>query len=66
MFKNIEQIIFTKQIPKKEIAHKLGISYNTFLLKLKGNYPFTLDEALRVKEVLQTELSVEELFSKAA
>lgn len=33
---------------------------------MRGEYPFTLDEALRLKLVLQTDLSIEDLFGSAA
>jgi DNA-binding XRE family transcriptional regulator len=66
VFKNIERIIFDKGLKKRDIAKALGISYNTFLLKLKGEYYFTLDEAIKLKEILETDLTVEELFKTAA
>lgn len=66
MFKAIENLIFERRLKKKDIAQKLGITYNTFLLKLKGEYPFTLDEALKLKEILQTDLPVETLFKAVA
>lgn len=37
-----------------------------FCAKMRGEYPFTLDEALRLKSVLQTDLSIEDLFGSAA
>ena len=66
MFKNIERIIFEKGLKKRDIAEALGMAYNTLLLKLKGEYYFTLDEAIKLKEILETDLSVEELFKIAA
>lgn len=66
MFDNIEQLIFNKKLKKREIAEKMGIRYNTLLLKLKGEYPFTLDEALKLKEILETDMEIEILFTPAA
>ena len=66
MFDNIEQLIFNKKLKKREIAEKMGITYNTLLLKLKGEYPFTLDEALKLKEILETDMEIEILFTPAA
>lgn len=63
MYKEIELIIFKEKLSKREIASQLGISYNTFLLKLKGEYKFSLDEAVKLKEILKTDKTVEELFS---
>ncbi len=65
MFRNIELIIFRKNLSKKEIAQKLGMTYNTFLLKLNGKASFTLDEAMKLKDVLGSTLSIEELFDRA-
>lgn len=66
MFRNIEIIIFQKGLSKREIAQKLGMTYNTLLLKLSGKATFTLDEALKLKEILESSLSIEELFDPAA
>lgn len=53
-----------KQISKRDIADRLGITYNTLLLKLSGKATFTLDEAMLLKEILKSDLSIEELFSR--
>ena len=66
MFKKIEELIYQKHLTKKEVAQKMGMKYNTFLLKLKGEYPFTFDEALLLKKVLETDLPIETLFEKSA
>lgn len=63
MYKEIELIIFSENLSKSEIAEKLGITYNTFLLKLKGKYSFSLDEAIKLKEILNTNKTIEELFA---
>lgn len=62
LFKNLEVEIFSKGASKKELANDLGISYGTFLCKLSGKYPFTLDEALQIKNILMSDVSIEELF----
>ena len=51
---------------KKEIASELGMTYNTLLLKLRGKNDFTLDEAVKLKEILNTPKSIEELFTFSA
>lgn len=66
MFKNIELEIFKSGLSKKKIAVKLGMTYNTFLLKLNGKAYFTLDEAMKLKMVLNSNLSIEELFDRNA
>ena len=65
MFENIEMIIFKKRLSKKELAESLGMTYNTFLLKLNGKATFTLDEAMKLKDILGSPLSIEELFDRA-
>ena len=64
MFNKIEMEIFVKHLSKKKIAEALGITYNTLLLKLSGKATFTLDEAMKLKEVLQSDLPIEELFER--
>lgn len=66
MFRNIELEIFKSGLSKKEIAAKLDMTYNTFLLKLSGKAYFTLDEAMKLKAVLKSDLSIEELFDRNA
>lgn len=65
MYKEIEVMLFSKGMSKAEVAKQMGMSYNTFLLKLKGKYKFSLDEAVNLKKILDTEKSVEELFATA-
>lgn len=64
MFRNIELEIFKSGLSKKEIAAELGMTYNTFLLKLSGKAYFTLDEAMKLKVILKSDLPIEELFDK--
>ena len=40
----------------------LSMSYGTLMCKLRGEYDFTLNEAVKLKEFLHTDMSVEELF----
>ncbi len=64
MYKRIEAHLILTGMTKRELAAQLGISYNTLLLKLKGISSFTLDEALKIKNILQATESIEELFIK--
>ncbi len=65
MYKEIEVMLFSKGMSKADVAKQMGMSYNTFLLKLKGKYNFSLDEAVTLKKILNTEKSIEELFATA-
>ena len=50
----------------KELAKKIGIGESTMMQKLSGKYAFTLDEAFKIREVLEVDLSIDVLFEKAA
>ena len=62
MFCEIEQIILFKHLSKRELAAFLSMSYGTLMCKLRGEYDFTLNEAVKLKEFLHSELSIEDLF----
>jgi predicted transcriptional regulator len=66
MFKRIEAQLILLGITKKELAQAVGIGYNTLLQKLKGARAFTLDEALKIKEAIRSDESIEMLFEQAA
>ena len=63
MYEEIEMIIFKKKLSKSDIAKKIGMTYNTFLLKLRGKNKFTLDEAIKLKNALDSDKPIEELFN---
>ena len=62
MFCEIEQIILFNHLSKKDLASYLSMTYGTLMSKLRGEYDFTLNEAIQLKEFLHTDLSIEELF----
>lgn len=66
MYPELELTIFMSKKSKKEIASELGMTYNTLLLKLRGKNDFTLDEAVKLKEILNTPKSIEDLFAFSA
>lgn len=66
MYKRIESQMVLIGMSKKDMAEQLKIGYNTLLLKFKGTSKFTFDEAVAIKEILNTDDSVEELFKKGA
>ena len=47
---------------RRALSKDLGVHYNPLCRKLRGEMPFTLDEALRVKRLLLTDLPLERLF----
>jgi len=62
MYRNLEAEIARKNISKKVIAEELGIGYNTLTAKLRGDNKFTLDEALKIKQILNASIEIEQLF----
>lgn len=55
-----------RNIKRRVLANKLGISYNTLTKKIKGKRQFNLDEILKLKDILNidNELMVQILFSE--
>ena len=64
MYPRLEASLWKTGKSKYEFAHDLGISYQSFLRKLKGYSYFTLDEALAIQQFVNDGKSVEELFQK--
>ncbi|MBU5450727.1 hypothetical protein [Acetivibrio sp. MSJd-27] len=64
MYPQLEASLWKIGKSKYEFAKDLGISYHSFLRKLKGYSYFTLDEALAIQQFLNDGKSVEELFQK--
>lgn len=64
-YPNLELEMVRTRITREDVAHALGKSYQTVHAKMVGDIGFTLDEAFAVKNLLKTEMSLEELFKKA-
>jgi len=62
MYKHIETQIIVSGISKRELAERLGISYNTLNQKLNGKSSFTLNEATELRRLLNTDVPIETLF----
>lgn len=62
MYKLLNARLAYKGISKKQLAEGVHMSYNTILSKMSGKSKFTLDEAVLIKDYLEEEISVEELF----
>ncbi len=63
--KRIVLIMKIRNIKRRELANKLGVSYNTLTKKIKGRRQFNLDEICKLKDILNidNELMVQILFS---
>ena len=62
MYRVLESKMAYKGISKKLLAEAIGMNYNTLLAKMSGKSKYTLDEAVRIREYLEEEIPVEELF----
>lgn len=62
MYANLLAEIARKGWNKKVLAKTLEWRYATLIDKLNGKYPLTLEEALKIKDALGTDLPVETLF----
>ena len=65
MYRVLEARLAFHGLSKKEFADKIEMNYNTLLGKLNGKTKFTLDEAVHIKEFLQEDISIEELFEES-
>lgn len=59
---NLEAEMARKGLLKKDIAETLGVRTATAYDKLNGKYPFTFDEALKIKNKHFPEFTLEYLF----
>lgn len=64
MFCNLEAEIARKGISKINIARVLKIKPSTLSQKLHGTSDFKLSEAKMIKDMLGTELTIDQLFSE--
>jgi plasmid maintenance system antidote protein VapI len=63
MYRHIASQLILSGISKRELAEKLGISFDSLNKKLISKSDFTLDEAIELKRLLNTNASIEMLFS---
>jgi plasmid maintenance system antidote protein VapI len=61
-FKNLEIEMIRANITRKNMAQKLGVSYNTMSNKINNLKPFTREEMFKIKEILKSKLSLDLLF----
>lgn len=64
MYPNLRAEMARKGLTGKELAKVAGMTNATFSQKCNGKYSFTLDESKAIKEALQTDLPIEELFER--
>lgn len=68
MFKNLKVDMVFAGITKRELAKIIGISYNTFRAKIRGQTEWKLHEMLKIQKILNeknhTERTIDYLFEK--
>ena len=64
MYPNVKAEFARKNLNLSTVADKMGISVSTLSVKMR-NGGFTLNEAKQIKEILETDISIEELFKEA-
>ncbi|MEG1761441.1 MAG: helix-turn-helix transcriptional regulator [Hydrogenoanaerobacterium sp.] len=63
MFRNVDAELKRNGMTRGDLARALNLNPSTMSLKLNGKALITLDEAVKVKEILKVNMPVEELFS---
>ena len=65
--KRIKGILIMNSVKRKDLADKLGVTYNTITRKLKGEREFSYSELLQIKQILEIddELYTSILFDSA-
>lgn len=63
----IKGIMIMNSVKRKDLADKLGVTYNTITRKLKGEREFSYSELLQIKQILEIddELYTSILFDSA-
>lgn len=66
MFTNLKKEMVDAQISKRELANKIGVSYNTFRDKIRGRTDWKISEMLDIQktlgEITQNQKSIDYLF----
>lgn len=64
MYPNLKAEIARRNLTNAAVASAIGLSESQFSQKMNGIYPFSLKQAIEIKNFLNTTLTIEELFSK--
>lgn len=66
MYPNVRAEMARKKVTLAILGEELNLSTTTISLKLNGKYSISLDEAKKIKKVLETDLPLEILFEEAS
>lgn len=62
MYRNLRAEIVRAGLTIKEIAMRIGISERSLRNKINGKTEFTLSEAIKIRKIVNKNMSLEELF----
>jgi lambda repressor-like predicted transcriptional regulator len=62
MYLNVKAELARRKLSLVDLSNKTGIRYQTLVGKINGNYPLTLEEAKTIKNSLEVDIPLEELF----
>lgn len=62
MFPNLDAEMARHRVSQGTLATAIGVTPSTMSLKLKGKAPITLSEAVKIRDTIDKELSLEYLF----
>lgn len=66
MYRTAKSEMMKRGLTLGDVAPLMEISVGTLSLKLNGKYPITLKEAKQFKEIVKSDLPLEELFEVAS
>ncbi len=66
MYRTAKSEMMKRGLTLGDVAPLMDVSVGTLSLKLNGKYPITLNEAKRFKEIVKSDLPLEELFEVAS
>lgn len=66
MYRNLEAEMVRKGFTQSRLAELLNLNSSTISLKMNGKRDFSLNEAMRIKELLRVDIPIEELFSQVS
>lgn len=62
MYENVRAELARRNKTIVDLSQETGIRYQTLSEKLRGNSPLTLKEAVAIKQALNLDMSIEDLF----
>lgn len=65
MYRTAKSEMMKRGLTLADVAPLMGVSVGTLSQKLNGKYPISLKEAKQFKEIVKSDLPLEELFAEA-